>query len=269
MTPSRTLLLVLFAFGGTTGSVALFGKKGDKDGQKAADHGAEATPGYDPAKGSEKKSTSSSTNASPSSQYVDTWPTRPPSIIEAEARTARELSVAVRTLNRDLDECTERVGAIESGFQKLYAAHLGNVDGLRKCKEGLLSAADLDDLESKLDSVPGVSSALMEQARHRNDQQKRADHFEDIGFKHKELIVNLEQQVEKLMRREKTWERTISELVARRDLLENRESAWERTIGDLMGDIEVREKKETFWEQMKQDMERRIGLLSHIAVVER
>ena len=264
MTPSR-LLLLLFAFGGATGSVALFGRKKDKDRQKVAGHDAEATSGYDPAMGS----STSSSNAAPSSQYVDTRPTRPPSIIEAEARTARELSVAVRTLNRDLDECTERVGAIESGFQKLYAAHLGNVDGLRKCKEGLLSAADLDDLETKLDAVPGVSSALMEQAKHKNDQKMRADHLEDLGFKHKELIVNLEQQVEKLMRREKTWERTISELVARRDLLENRESAWERTIGDLMGDIEVREKKAAFWEQMKQDMERRIGLLSHIAVVER
>ena len=67
----------------------------------------------------------------------------------------------------------------------------------------------------------------------------------------------------------KTWERTISELVARRDLLEQREGAWERTIGDLMGEIEIRAKRENWWEEIKMEMEGRIGALSHIAVKER
>lgn len=179
-------------------------------------------------------------------------PSTPPAILEAEARTARELSKAVGKLTSDLNTCNVRVNAIEQGFQDLYAAHLGNVDGLRKCKEGVLTAQDMDDLGSSLDRV---NPALIEQAKSKEDDKKRNARTEELSRKHRELIHQLDDQIEKLVKREKTWERTISELVARRDLLEKREGAWERTIGELMGEIEIRAMRENWWEDMKVDME--------------
>eukprot|EP00571_Detonula_confervacea_P009601 CAMPEP_0172316588 /NCGR_PEP_ID=MMETSP1058-20130122/28750_1 /TAXON_ID=83371 /ORGANISM="Detonula confervacea, Strain CCMP 353" /LENGTH=465 /DNA_ID=CAMNT_0013030929 /DNA_START=210 /DNA_END=1607 /DNA_ORIENTATION=+ len=193
-------------------------------------------------------------------------PTRPPTIVEAEARTARELSRAVGKLTTDLKTCNVRVDAIEEGFQNLYAAHLGNVDGLRKCKEGMLTSQDISNLDASLDSV---NPTLVEQAKNKEEEKKHHARTEELASKHRELIHQLEDQVEKLVRREKTWERTISELVARRDMLERREGAWERTIGELMGEIEIRAKRENWWEDMKEEMEGRIGALSQIAVLER
>ena len=196
----------------------------------------------------ENNNSSSETSSSP--------PSRPPTIIEAEARTARELSRAVNKLTKDLNTCNVRVDAIEEGFQNLYSAHLGNVDGLRKCKEGVLTPAEMDKLDSGLD---GVNPALVEQARAKEDERRRSDQQEFLSRRQREAISELEDEVEKLVRRERTWERTISELVARRDLLERREGAWERTIGDLMGEIEIRAKRESWWEEMKMEMEGRIG----------
>lgn len=191
---------------------------------------------------------------------------RAPSIIEAEARTARELSQAVRKLTSDLNTCNSRVDAIEEGFQQLYSTHLSSVDGLRKCKEGALTADDISKLDVQLDSV---DPSLIEHAAAKEDLKQRSKRNEEIATKHRELIQHLQTQVETLITREKSWERTISELVARRDLLERREGAWGRTIGDLMGEIEVREKKEGWWEEMKAEMTERIKVLSHVAVVER
>lgn len=195
-----------------------------------------------------------------------TPPTRPPTIVEAEARTARELAKAVGKLSTDLKTCNSRVDSIEEGFQNLYAAHLSNVDGLRKCKEGMLTSEDLENLDASLDSV---NPALVEQAKNKEEEKKHLAHTQALTTKHVELIHQLEHQVEKLIKRERTWERTISELVARRDLLERREGAWERTIGELMGEIEIRAKRENWWEDMKVEMEGRIGALSQIAVMER
>jgi len=197
---------------------------------------------------------------------TDDSPTRPPTIVEAEARTARELSKAVSKLTSNLKTCNTRVDAIEEGFQNLYAAHLSNVDGLRKCKEGMITSEDLVKLDGSLDSV---HPALLEQAQHKEAEKQHLKHTQELASKHVELIHQLEHQVSKLVKREKTWERTISELVARRDLLERREGAWERTIGELMGEIEIRAKRENWWEDMKVEMEGRIGALSRIAVVER
>lgn len=196
----------------------------------------------------------------------DESPTRPPAIVEAEARTARELSQAVGRLKRDLNTCNTRVDAIEEGFQSLYTAHLGNVDGLRKCKEGVLTPEDIQKLDGNLDKV---NPTLVEQAKAKEDERLRHARTEKLEKQHRELIHALEEQIESLVRREKTWERTISELVARRDLLEKRENAWERTIGDLMGEIEIRTQRESWWEEMKSEMEGRIGALSQVAVVER
>ena len=193
-------------------------------------------------------------------------PSRPPSIIEAEARTARELSKAVSKMTADLDQCNTRVTAIQDGFQDLYAAHLGNVDGLRKCKEGMLTKEEMQKLD---DSLKSVNPALIEQAKKKEDERLKHERIEALTEKHRELIHELERQVRKLVARELTWERTISELVARRDILEQREGAWEKTISELMGEIELREKREGWWEEMKDEMETRIGALSQIAVLER
>ena len=196
----------------------------------------------------------------------DQPPSRPPSIIEAEARTARELSKAVSKMTADLDQCNTRVTAIQDGFQDLYAAHLGNVDGLRKCKEGMLTKEEMQKLDESLNSV---NPALIEQAKKKEDERLKHERIEALTEKHRELIHELENQVQKLVARELTWERTISELVARRDILEQREGAWEKTISELMGEIELREKREGWWEEMKDEMETRIGALSQIAVLER
>ena len=193
-------------------------------------------------------------------------PSRPPTIIEAEARTARELSRAVQKMTNELNTCNSRVDSIQGGFQDLYTAHLSNVDGLRKCKEGMLTAEEMAKLDSSLDKV---NPALIEQARAKEDERLKQARMEELTTKHRQLIHQLEDQIQKLVSREKTWERTISELVARRDLLEQREGAWERTIGDLMGEIEIRAKRENWWEEIKMEMEGRIGALSHIAVKER
>ena len=193
-------------------------------------------------------------------------PARPPAVVEAEARTARELSTTVGKLRNDLNTCNKRVNAIEEGFQSLYSAHLGNVDGLRKCQQGVLTPEELSKLHASLDKV---NPALVEQAAHKEDERLRHKRTEELELKHRELIHTLEDQIESLIRREKSWERTISELRARRDLLEKRENAWERTIGDLMGDIEIRTERESWMDGMKKDMEGRIGALSKIAVMER
>jgi len=124
----------------------------------------------------------------------------------------------------------------------------------------------LDDVES-LEGI--VNPALLEQAQFKEDQKARTKRDEELASKHRTLINSLETRIESLVRRERSWERTISELQARRDLLERREGAWERTIGDLMGEIEVRARREDWWEDMKREMEGRIGALSQIAVVER
>mmetsp|Transcript_415 Transcript_415/g.673 ORF Transcript_415/g.673 Transcript_415/m.673 type:complete len:589 (-) Transcript_415:163-1929(-) len=220
---------------------------------------------------SSSTSTTTTSETTPTPPTTTPLPTRPPSIVEAEARTARELSHAVRKLTRDLQTCNTRVDAIEEGFQNLYVAHLGNVDGLRKCREGMiLTPEDIEKLDDDVESLEGiVNPALLEQAQFKEDQKARTKRDEELASKHRNLINSLETRIESLVRRERSWERTISELQARRDLLERREGAWERTIGDLMGEIEVRARREDWWEDMKREMEGRIGTLSQIAVVER
>jgi len=156
-------------------------------------------------------------------------PSRSIEILEAEARTARELSYAAAQLQKDLDACKSRVQSVQKGFQNLYSVHLANVDGLRKCKEGVLGAQEMDDLEARLANMNDkVDPDLLVEAQRTEDDNKRRIRDEEIASKHKELILLLEHQVQQLRLRERAWERTISELVARRDLLERREGAWER-----------------------------------------
>ena len=250
------LLTVMFACSHLMSSIQLLpvvsaGLFNKKDGEKIKDNGDENT-----------KQPISNTNDQQQHQQP---PTRPPSIIEAEARTARDLSKGVAKLTKDLNTCNSRVDAIQEGFQDLYTAHLSNVDGLRKCKEGMLTTDDMSKLDANLDKVNPV---LVEQARHKEDERLKNARIEALTEKHRELIHQLEHQVQKLASREKTWERTISELLARRDLLEQREGAWERTIGELMGEIEIRAKKESWWKSMKHEMEVRISTLSKIATKE-
>ncbi|KAL7485467.1 hypothetical protein ACHAW6_011074 [Cyclotella cf. meneghiniana] len=197
-------------------------------------------------------------------------PSRSLDILEAEARTARELSYAAAALQKDLSTCQSRVQSIQKGFQNLYSTHLANVDGLRKCKEGMLGTQEMEELEAKLGKLDDkVDPELLVEAQQKEDDTKRKLRDEELASKHKELILSLEKQVRQLRLREKAWERTISELVARRDLLERREGAWERTIGELMGEVEVRAKRESWWKSMKAEMESRIGTLSRIGVLER
>eukprot|EP00579_Thalassiosira_antarctica_P000174 CAMPEP_0201866438 /NCGR_PEP_ID=MMETSP0902-20130614/1032_1 /ASSEMBLY_ACC=CAM_ASM_000551 /TAXON_ID=420261 /ORGANISM="Thalassiosira antarctica, Strain CCMP982" /LENGTH=544 /DNA_ID=CAMNT_0048391417 /DNA_START=110 /DNA_END=1744 /DNA_ORIENTATION=- len=275
---SLLLLLLLCTYQHPV-SAGVFGRKADKEADKEGsasedntvpDAEAEAvtenTAKSAPAKPEPTAKTEPTKTKTEPTTNNTSKPTRPPAIIEAEARTARELSHAVGKLTKDLKTCNVRVDAIEEGFQNLYSAHLGNVDGLRKCKEGVLTTDELDTLHANLDKV---NPALVEQAQAKEDEKKRSRRNEELASKHRVLIHSLEDQVESLVRRERSWERTISELVARRDLLERREGAWERTIGDLMGEIEIRAKRENWWEEMKVEMEGRIGALSQIAVVER
>jgi hypothetical protein len=150
-------------------------------------------------------------------------------ILEAEARTARELSFAAAQLRKDLATCQSRVQSIQKGFQNLYSNHLANVDGLRKCKEGMLGAEEMAELEAKFSKLDEkVEPELLAEAQKTEDNDKRKLRDQEIASKHKELILSLENQVQQLRLREKAWERTISELVARRDLLQRREGAWER-----------------------------------------
>lgn len=204
-------------------------------------------------------------------QQASSTPT-PTTILETEARTARELSRAVSTLRKDLKSCNSRIDSIKSGFQDLYAMHLTQIDGLRKCKEGMISSSDiqkiLDSTNNNLNNKE-TTKALMEQAQASINEQQRIRQNEELAAKHKELILSLEHQVHQLRLRETAWERTISELVARKDLLERRENAWTRTIGELMADIEIRNKRDWWWEEMKSEMEGRIGGLSYHAVLER
>ena len=196
----------------------------------------------------------------------------PTTILETEARTARELSKAVSALTKDLKSCNSRIDSIKNGFQDLYSMHLTHIDGLRKCKEGMISSSDLQQLldsNTKKFANEETTKALMEQAQASLTEQQRTLQNEQLATKHKELILKLEHQIHQLRLRETAWERTISELVARRDLLERRENAWTRTIGELMADIEIRNKREWWWEEMKSEMEGRIGVLSYQAVLER
>jgi hypothetical protein len=222
-------------------------------------------------KSAESSTTSPTTTADTNTQHQSSTPT-PTTILETEARTARELSKAVATLQKELKSCNSRLDSIKSGFQNLYSIHLTHIDGLRKCKEGMISSSDLQKLlDSNNDklSKEETTKALMEQAQASITEQKRNLQHEEIATKHKELILKLENQVHQLRLRETAWERTISELVARKDLLERRENAWTRTIGELMADIEIRNKREWWWEEMKTEMEGRIGGLSYHAVLER
>eukprot|EP00985_Skeletonema_marinoi_P010094 scaffold4765_cov128-Skeletonema_marinoi.AAC.2 len=218
--------------------------------------------------------TPADTNTKQAVAASSTTPT-PTTILEAEARTARELSRTVSTLTKDLKSCNSRIDSIKSGFQNLYSMHLTQIDGLRKCKEGMISSSDLQQiLDSNNDKFTNnneetTTKALMEQAQATITEQQRTLQNEQLATKHKQLILQLETQVHQLRLRETAWERTISELVARKDLLERRENAWTRTIGELMADIEIRNKREWWWEEMKSEMEGRIGGLSYQAVLER
>mmetsp|Transcript_7987 Transcript_7987/g.13182 ORF Transcript_7987/g.13182 Transcript_7987/m.13182 type:complete len:511 (-) Transcript_7987:246-1778(-) len=219
---------------------------------------------------SDKAPAESSTQQNEASSSTPT----PTTILETEARTARELSKAVSTLTKDLKSCNSRIDSIKSGFQDLYSMHLTQIDGLRKCKEGMISSSDLQQLldtntNQKKFTNEDTTKALMEQAHASIIEQQRLEQNEQLATKHKELILKLEHQVHQLRLRETAWERTISELVARKDLLERRENAWTRTIGELMADIEIRNKREWWWEEMKSEMEGRIGGLSYQAVLER
>lgn len=124
------------------------------------------------------------------------------------------------------------------------------------------------------------SSSFQEQTNHSPSltdetpsawQHSQPSHDTDSspGDQKEKLIQSLQNQVNQLRLRETAWERTINELVARRDLLERREGAWERTIGELMAEVEVRAKREDWYEGMKVEMEGRIGMLSRVGVLER
>lgn len=163
------------------------------------------------------------------SDAASTEPSRSIDILEAEARTARELSYAAAQLQKDLATCQSRAQSVQKGFQNLYTAHLANEDGLRKCKEGVLGAQEMEELQAKLAILNDkVDPDLLAEAQQTEDDNRRRLRDEEIASKHKELILSLENQVHQLRLRERAWERTISELVARRDLLERREGAWER-----------------------------------------
>lgn len=214
--------------------------------------------------------------------------TPPTTVLETEARTARELSKSISTLQKQLSTCNDRISSITSAFQNLYSLHLKHIDGLRKCKEGMISGRDLQDL---LDATPSVADndgaatttttkkgqkeisktfqALLNQAHTTELQNQRSIQNEEIAIKHKQLITKLESQIHQLKLRETAWERTISELVARKDILERRETAWTRTISELMVDIEIRNKREGWWSVMRDEMRSRIGGLSCMAVLER
>ena len=236
-----------------------FGNKKNEDTDKSAESATNTADDIN----TQQQAASSSSSSTPT----------PTIILETEARTARELSKAVSTLSKDLKSCNSRIDSIKSGFQNLYSMHLSHIDGLRKCKEGMISSTDLqkllDSSNTKFAKGDETTKALMEQAQASISEQQRTLHNEELATKHKELILKLENQVHQLRLRETAWERTISELVARKDLLERRENAWTRTIGELMVDIEIRNKREWWWEEMKSEMEARIGGLSYHAVLER
>ena len=149
--------------------------------------------------------------------------------------------------------------------------HLAQIDGLRKCKEGMITSSDLQKIFDRNESLSKVDTtkALMEEAEAALIEQKRTLQNEEIASKHKELIRNLEDQIHQLRLREDAWERTISELVARNDMLERRETAWKKTIADLMTNIEIRNNREWWWEQMMSEMEGRIAGLSYHAILDR
>lgn len=192
-----------------------------------------------------------------------------PTFMEAEARTARELSRAVQLLRSELDGCTDRVDATKTGFQQLYAAHLANIDGLRKCREGVLGKDEFDELiEQRRSFEKSIDEELWREAGEREEEAKRRLRDDSLAHTHRELISSLETQVRSLRLREEAWERTISELVARRDLLERREGAWERTIVELMAEVEVRTGRESWYGEMQQEMTGRIAILSHTSVLE-
>ena len=224
---------------------------------------------------------------------TSTSSTTPTTVLESEARTARELSKSLLTLQKQLSTCNDRISSITSAFQNLYSLHLKHIDGLRKCKEGMISGRDLQDL---LDATPTVVDdsnggatatgdggatkkgqkeisktfqALLNQAHTTELNNQRSIQNEEIAIKHKQLITKLESQIHQLKLREMAWERTISELVARKDILERRETAWTRTISELMVDIEIRNKREGWWSVMRDEMRGRIGGLSYMAVLER
>ena len=229
------------------------------------------------------------TKRAPPSTPPSTSTTPPTTILETEARTARELSKSISTLQKQLTTCNDRISSITSAFQNLYSLHLQHIDGLRKCKEGMISGKDLQDL---LDATPTVVDnddgggdaaatkkgqkeisktfqTLLNQAHTTELNNQRTIHNEEIAIKHKQLITKLESQIHQLKLRETAWERTISELVARKDILERRETAWTRTISELMVDIEIRNKRENWWSVMNDEMRSRIGGLSYMAVLER
>jgi molecular chaperone GrpE (heat shock protein) len=232
----------------------------------------------------EKKEDDTKTTTPPSTTSTPT----PTTILETEARTARELSKSISTLQKQLSTCNDRISSITSAFQNLYSLHLKHIDGLRKCKEGMISGRDLQDL---LDATPTVVDndgdgdaattkkgqkeisktfqTLLNQAHITELNNQRTIQNEEIATKHKQLIHKLESQIHQLKLRETAWERTISELVARKDILERRETAWTRTISELMVDIEIRNKRENWWSVMNDEMRSRIGGLSYMAVLER
>ena len=92
-----------------------------------------------------------------------------------------------------------------------------------------------------LDHGSGVhSSHAPSLSRDLNACLAREERDQAIATQYRDLVLSLEDKMATFVRRERSWERTISELVAQRDLLERREGAWERTIVELVGDIEVR-----------------------------
>ncbi|KAL7466298.1 hypothetical protein ACHAXS_006597 [Conticribra weissflogii] len=214
-------------------------------------------------------------------------------ILEAEARTARELSHTVQALQTDLSTCHSHVDAIQSNVRNFYAARLANVlDGLKKKRKerGTLTLGEEEwkmleeeltwngshPPSSSLSSSPSTygqntPSPSLEEDLSSAWQHSQPSHDTDTSSddQKEKLIQSLQNQVNQLRLRETAWERTINELVARRDLLERREGAWERTIGELMAEVEVRAKREDWYEGMKVEMEGRIGMLSRVGVLER
>ena len=93
---------------------------------------------------------------------------------------------------------------------------------------------------SLMDGIFADDARLVEEARDWTDEKLRRERLEDMASRQREEISDLRDAANALVRRERTWERTTSELIARLALLKKREGAWERTITELAGEVEVR-----------------------------
>lgn len=118
---------------------------------------------------------------------------------------------------------------------------------------------------SLMDGIFADDARLVEEARDWTDEKLRRERLEDMASRQREEISDLRDAANALVRRERTWERTTSELIARLALLKKREGAWERTITELAGEVEVRGRREEGWTYIKAGLEDGIRRLSRDA----